>query len=478
MVKVQLVKDLVAKGVAFAVAQREDKGSAFDDEEHKACSTASLGNVRKLLHELMVKLKEGLVDENLEHLIEVASLVQERSPGLDLVDQVITDILHTLRTTMTVKDCEETDKLPLASANVFFNDKSILHSGPVARVKSSPAVEAPQLEEQVAHLEPTVERQRVNLLGGYSAEDHLVRNESFSYDLCYWLLWGKEQVRVSSKVVRLPADFNGKVSQGLIEEGQMKSPIYLVLGVPLLGLPTHPCQLFLVPFLEREVLVALVVSCEELGKSANSVVLEQVAQTTYVIGHADLLDFVDWLSMVKADYKGPNCQVLAVPYVNPLLGNVHPGSAFASEVKHIKVLESVELKLGVLLGQSSPFDLQRQSVELRLSCSEDLSILVGSYVQKPILEDALCAVEHVLHLHRYLATCSSLISVMLSFWPMVSKLSFLMKSILYLAPFALPSFCEAYLFPAALLPDPAVVPFLLADSLLAVTFVCFIVIQS
>jgi hypothetical protein len=158
VVKVQLVKDLVTEGIAFAVAQGKDKGPAFNDEQHESCSTASLGNVGKLLHELMVEFKESLVDKNLQHFIEISSLVQERSPGLDFVDEVITDILHTFRAAVAVQDCKETDKFPLASADVFFNDKSILHSGSVAGVKSSPTIEASQLEQQITHFEPTVER--------------------------------------------------------------------------------------------------------------------------------------------------------------------------------------------------------------------------------------------------------------------------------------------------------------------------------
>ena len=157
MVEVQLVEHLVAESVAFAVAQREDKGLALDDHQNQSSGPAGLGQVGIFLHELVVQFEEALVHEDLDHLVEVAGLVQQRSPGLHLFDYPVPDVLHALGTAVAIEHCKQTDQLPLAAADILLNHQSVLHPWPVARIQSSSAVVAPELEEQVADLELAVQ---------------------------------------------------------------------------------------------------------------------------------------------------------------------------------------------------------------------------------------------------------------------------------------------------------------------------------
>jgi len=67
---------------------------------------------------------------------------------------------------------------------------------------------------------------------------------------------------------------------------------------------------------------------------------------------------------------------------------------------------------------------------------------------------------------------------MLNFWPMVSKLSFLMKSILYFAPLPFaPSFPDCSFFPAVPFAEMVVLPFPFCLLSCFGGFVCFIVIS-
>ena len=101
---------------------------------------------------------------------------------------------------------------------------------------------------------------------------------------------------------------------------------------------------------------------------------------------------------------------------------------------------------------------------------------MSSDVEETIFENTLDAVENVLDLDEERSTCSYLIYVMLNFWPMVSKLSFLMKSILYFPPFPFPpSFPDCYFFaPVPFVAEPTVVYFFLSFVPWFCGFVCFI----
>ena len=96
MVKVELEEDFVSESVSLAVSEREDISFALYDQQHQPCCSTSLSKVGILLVELIVKLVETLVHEDLDHFIEISSLVQERSPFLHFLNEVFFDILHAL----------------------------------------------------------------------------------------------------------------------------------------------------------------------------------------------------------------------------------------------------------------------------------------------------------------------------------------------------------------------------------------------
>ena len=46
----------------------------------------------------------------------------------------------------------------------------------------------------------------------------------------------EDKIWIVAEIVRLPADFNGKVSQGLVKEGSIESMIHFVLTVPFFSI--------------------------------------------------------------------------------------------------------------------------------------------------------------------------------------------------------------------------------------------------
>ena len=106
MVQVELEQHIVTKSVPFAISQGKDIGLALDDQHHDSSCTTSRCQVWILLIELVVKFEESFVHEDLDHLIEVSSLIEELGPPLNFLNKVIADVFHALGSSMPIKNCE------------------------------------------------------------------------------------------------------------------------------------------------------------------------------------------------------------------------------------------------------------------------------------------------------------------------------------------------------------------------------------
>jgi hypothetical protein len=168
------------------------------------------------------------------------------------------------------------------------------------------------------------------------------------------------------------------------------------LLVPILGLIADALQLLYLLLLERIPVEIVIICCVQLGQGADAVVFQNIAERGEVVDHADLLYLVDGLRIVETHQIRPNRVMLAIADLNPLLRNVHPGSALAAEVNHVETFEAVVLELRVLGSQAHSLDLQRQRVELDVPRAEDLPFGVGGDEDVAILVQALNAAQHVL----------------------------------------------------------------------------------
>ena len=223
------------------------------------------------------------------------------------------------------------------------------------------------------------------------------------------MFWREEKIRVIAEDIWLPSDLDSEVSEWLVKESDMKSSVNFVFWVPLLRIIADSWQFLLVFLFEREFLEVGVVSCEELWKSPDSIVLKDITKITNVIGHTDFLDFIDWLSSVEFHNERAYCEELSIFDFDSFFWNVHPSSTLTAKVKHIEVLEPIELELCMFWSQSSSFYLQCESIEFGLSWAKEFSIFVSGNVEEAILEDSLNTVESVLDLDMRESTWSSLI---------------------------------------------------------------------
>ena len=106
MIQVELEQHVIAKSVPFAIAQRKDIGLALDDQHHNSSSATCRCQVWIFLIELVVEFEESFIHEDLDHLIEVSSLIEELGPPFNFLNKVVADVLHALGSTMPIKDCE------------------------------------------------------------------------------------------------------------------------------------------------------------------------------------------------------------------------------------------------------------------------------------------------------------------------------------------------------------------------------------
>lgn len=82
---------------------------ALNDQHDYACAATGEWKFRVFLVELVVEFEESFVHENFYHFIEVACLVQQICPLLDLGKEVFFEKEHALRSTVTIENRKKTD---------------------------------------------------------------------------------------------------------------------------------------------------------------------------------------------------------------------------------------------------------------------------------------------------------------------------------------------------------------------------------
>ena len=157
MVEVQLKKYVISESVTFAVSKRKDIGFTLDYQHHESGSSAGHGQVRILLVKFVVHFEERLVHKDLYHLVQISSFIEHRSPPFYLLNNMVSDVFHTLRTSVTIKNGEKTDEFPLAASYIFLNHEPIFHIWSIAHVQTCTTVESPKFEKQIPDFQLTVE---------------------------------------------------------------------------------------------------------------------------------------------------------------------------------------------------------------------------------------------------------------------------------------------------------------------------------
>ena len=119
---------------------------AFDYQHNYRCATADHLQLRILFDELVVELEECFVHQNFHHLVQVTGLVEQLGPLAHFSYQVGLYELRALGTTVAVHDCEQTDKLPLATSDIFLYGVSIFHRCSKSYVLTCSSIEPGHLE--------------------------------------------------------------------------------------------------------------------------------------------------------------------------------------------------------------------------------------------------------------------------------------------------------------------------------------------
>ena len=75
MIEIELEENFISKSVTLTISKRKDISFTLNHKQDKSCSSTGLSKIRILLIELIIKLIETLIHKDLDHLIEISSLV-------------------------------------------------------------------------------------------------------------------------------------------------------------------------------------------------------------------------------------------------------------------------------------------------------------------------------------------------------------------------------------------------------------------
>lgn len=84
VIDVHLVQHFIPEEVALAITDMEGVNLALNDQHNNAGASTSKGKFWILLVELVIEFEESFVHEYLNHLVEIACLIEQIGPLLYL----------------------------------------------------------------------------------------------------------------------------------------------------------------------------------------------------------------------------------------------------------------------------------------------------------------------------------------------------------------------------------------------------------
>lgn len=109
---------------------------------------------------------------------------------------------------MTIDYGEQTYKLPLATTDIFFNNKSIFHYGSKAYIFTYSCIEPSHFEREIAKFNLTVQWQRNKFSLSNFTKYFALRYQFALRDLSDGIFVVENKVRIAADVKRLPANFD------------------------------------------------------------------------------------------------------------------------------------------------------------------------------------------------------------------------------------------------------------------------------